>query len=415
MERVSAEKAVSRIPSGARVVLPQGCIEPWSIFDAIAASRGDPETPTRLYSGLQFGDYRFLGDLGASEHETGGLGPGYRYVTWQVGGSIRRLARTDRIGFLPLRFGQIPWLFGPGGALQTEVAVIQCTPPRNGRVSLGSACAIYPSMVEAARLVIAEIHPDMPWSSGDTELPAESIDLAVDATGPLGTLPRATSDDVDRKIAENVLSLIPDDAWVQLGVGTIPEAVLLALCDRPGINLHSGMYSDPLMEFLDRQPNARVTTGEVSGSVEMYRRTAADPRVTFQPTTTTHHLPYLASIDRFISVNSAIEVDLTGEVNGTTIGGHPVSGVGGSLDFVEGARYSRGGASIVAMRSMAKDRSRIVRRLPEGNAVSLPAFTVDYVVTEHGVARLTGRDLDERAEALLEVAAPGARESLRRA
>lgn len=412
MERVSAQAAVASIPPGARVVLPQGCIEPWSIFDAIAASRGDSSNPTRLYSGLQFGEYRFLGDLGATGQETGGLGPGYRYVTWQVGGAIRRLARTDRIGFLPLRFGQIPWLFGVGGALQTEVAVIQCTPPRGGRVSLGSACAIYPSMVEAAKLVIAEIHPEMPWSTGDTEMDVARIDLAVEATGPLGTLPRATCDDVDRQIAKHVLDLIPDGSWVQLGVGTIPEAVLLALCDRPGVNLHSGMYSDPLMEFLDCQPDARVTTGEVSGSVEMYRRVADDPRVTFQPTTLTHHLPYLAGIDRFISVNSAIEVDLTGQVNGATVGGHPVSGVGGSLDFVEGARYSRGGASIVAMRSMAKANSRIVRRLPEGNAVSLPAFTVDYVVTEHGVARLTGRDLGERAEALRSVAAPEARGGL---
>ncbi len=394
------------------MVLPQGCIEPWSIFDAIAASPGHPEDPVRLYSGLQFGEYRFLGDMAELDHETGGLGPGYRYVTWQVGSALRRIARTDRIGFLPLRFGQIPWLFGPGGALRAEVAVIQCTPPRGGRVSLGPACAIYPSMIEAADLVIAEIHPDLPWSQGTTEVPVERVDAFVDATGPLGTLPRASCDDVDRQIVGHVLGLVPDDAWVQLGVGTIPEAVLLALSERPGINLHSGMYSDPLLEFLDRRPEARVVTGEVSGSIEAYRRATEDPRVSLQPTTVTHHLPYLAGIERFISINSAIEVDLTGQVNGATVGGHPVSGVGGSLDFVEGARYSPGGASIVAMRSLAKTRSRIVRRLPEGNAVSLPNFTVDYVVTEHGVARLTGRDLAERAVALRAIAAPEKRAEL---
>lgn len=403
---------MATIPAGARVVLPQGCIEPWSIFDAIAASRGDPSNPTRLYSGLQFGRYRFLGNLEAIEHETGGLGPGYRYVTWQVGGALRRVARTGRTGFLPLRFGDIPRMFGPGGPLQAEVAVIQCTPPRGGRVSLGNACAIYPSVIEAAKLVIAEIHPDMPWSSGTTEIPADRIDLAVDATGPLGTLPRATCDEVDRAIVDHVLGLVPDGAWVQLGVGTLPEAVLLGLSERPGINLHSGMYSDPLLDFLDRQPEARVTTGEVSGSLEMYRCAVSDPRVSLQPTTVTHSLPYLAGIDRFVSINSAIEVDLTGQVNGTMVDGHPVSGVGGSLDFVEGARYSKGGFSVVAMRSRAKDRSRIVRRLPEGNAVSLPSFSVDYVVTEHGVACLDGRDLDERAAALQAIAAPEMRERL---
>ncbi|MDG2308132.1 MAG: acetyl-CoA hydrolase/transferase C-terminal domain-containing protein [Candidatus Binatia bacterium] len=412
MERVRADKAVSEIPAGARVVLPQGCIEPWSVFDAIAASRGDPANPTRLYSGLQFGRYRFLGDLDATDHETGGLGPGYRYVTWQVGGAIRRIARSGRIGFLPLRFGDIPRLFGRGGFLSAEVAVIQCTPPRAGRVSLGSACAIYPAMVEAAKLVIAEIHPDMPWSDGTTEIPVDAIDFAVDATGPLGTLPRASCDDIDRAIVDHVLELIPDDAWVQLGVGTIPEAVLLALSERSGINLHSGMYSDPLLEFLDRQPNAKVVTGEVSGSVEMYRQAVADPRVSLQPTTVTHSLPYLAGIERFVSINSAIEVDLTGQVNGATIGGHCVSGVGGSLDFVEGARYSPGGFSVVAMRSKAKAHSRIVPRLPEGNAVSLPNFTVDFVVTEQGVARLTGCDLEERAAALRAIAAPEMRAGL---
>ena len=278
---------------------------------------------------------------------------------------------------------------------------------RAGRVSLGSACAIYPAMVEAAKLVIAEIHPDMPWSDGTTEIPVDAIDFAVDATGPLGTLPRASCDDIDRAIVDHVLELIPDDAWVQLGVGTIPEAVLLALSERSGINLHSGMYSDPLLEFLDRQPNAKVVTGEVSGSVEMYRQAVADPRVSLQPTTVTHSLPYLAGIERFVSINSAIEVDLTGQVNGATIGGHCVSGVGGSLDFVEGARYSPGGFSVVAMRSKAKAHSRIVPRLPEGNAVSLPNFTVDFVVTEQGVARLTGCDLEEPRRGVARDRRPG--------
>ncbi len=412
MERVDAARAVSAIPAGSRVVLPQGCIEPWSIFDAIAASRGDPDNPTRLYSGLQFGRYRFLGDLDATEHETGGLGPGYRYVTWQVGGALRKVARHGRTGFLPLRFGDIPRMFGRGGALEAEVAVIQCSPPRGGSVSLGNACAIYPSVIEAARLVIAEIHPDMPWSSGTTEVDLGQIDLAVEATGPLGVLPRATCDDVDRAIVGHVLELVPEDSWVQLGVGTIPEAVLLGLSERPGIKLHSGMYSDPLIEFLDRRPEARVVTGELSGSVEMYRRAIADPRVSLQPTTVTHSLPHLASLERFVSINSAIEVDLTGQVNGATIEGHPVSGVGGSLDFVEGARYSSGGRSIVALRATAKGRSRIVSQLPAGNAVSLPRFTVDYVVTEHGVARLTGRDLQERAAALAAIAAPEHRRML---
>ncbi|HEY8516641.1 MAG TPA: acetyl-CoA hydrolase/transferase C-terminal domain-containing protein [Candidatus Binatia bacterium] len=396
-------------------MLPHGCIEPSALYEALAASRGHPDAPPTLYGGLAFGDYAFLGPgLKGEPAETGGLGPGYRYVTWQVGPRIRHLARGGRIGILPLRFRDIPRVFGPGGRLEADVAVIQCSPPRDGTVSLGISCSIFPSVIAAAKLVIAEIHPDMPYTEGCTEVPVDMIDVAVDATAPLGTLARAEPDEVDRRIIERVLRLVPEGAWVQLGVGAIPDALLPRLSDVPGVNLHSGMLSDGLMDFLEAAPpTARVVTGEIEGSHEMYRRSATDPRVSFQPTTVIHDVPHLAQLERFVSINSAIEVDLDGQVNGETIDGVQVSGVGGSLDFVEAARYSPGGRSIIALRSTAKNRSRIVDRLTTGTAVTVPRFAVDVVVTEHGVAELTGLDLRERAEALIAIAAPEARDELR--
>jgi 4-hydroxybutyrate CoA-transferase len=292
--------------------------------------------------------------------------------------------------------------------------VIQCAPPRAGKVNLGISCSIFPSVVAAARLVIAEIHPDMPWSQGGTEVPADAIDLAVDAIAPLATLDRASPDAVDEQIIARVLRLIPDDAWVQLGVGAIPDAILSRLREHPGVKLHSGMLTDGLADFLDAAgPDARVVTGEVEGSHAMYAQAAADPRVTFQPTTVIHDVPHMATLERFVSINSAIEIDLDGQVNGETIDGAQVSGVGGSLDFVEAARYSPGGRSVIALRSTAKGRSRIVDRLASGSAVTVPRFAVDVVVTEHGVAELAGLDLDERAEALIEIADPAARADLR--
>lgn len=397
------------------MVLPHGGIEPRAVYDALAASRGNPDAPPTLYTGLQFGDYRFLGPGSSGEPaDVGGLGPGYRFVTWQVGPAVRKLARAGRIGVLPLRFRDIPRVFGSGGKLAADVAVIQCAPPRDGKVNLGVSCSIFPAIVAAARLVIAEIHPDMPRTAGDTELAVEDIDLAVDATAPLGTLARATPDAVDEQIIARVRSLIPDDAWVQLGVGAIPDAILGRLHEHPGIKLHSGMLTDPLIEFLDAAgSDARVVTGEVEGSHEMYARVGRDPRVMFRPTTLIHDVPYMATLDRFVSINSAIEVDLDGQVNGETIDGAQVSGVGGSLDFVEAARYSRGGRSIVALRSTAKGRSRIVDRLATGTAVTIPRHAVDVIVTEHGVADLAALDLDERAEALIEIADPAARSELR--
>lgn len=396
-------------------MLPHGGIDPRAVYDALATSAGHRDAPPTLYTGLQFGDYGFLGPgLSGEPAEIGGLGPGYRFVTWQVGPAVRQLARTGRIGVLPVRFRDIPRVFGPGGRLAADVAVIQCTPPRDGKVNLGVSCSIFPSVVAAASLVIAELHPDMPWTAGATELPVSAIDLACDATAPLGTLARAKPDAIDEQIIARVRQLVPDDAWVQLGVGAIPDAVLGRLHEHPGIKLHSGMLTDPLIEFLDGAGrDARVVTGEVEGSHEMYARMDKDPRVTFHPTTVIHDVPHLATLDRFVSINSAIEVDLDGQVNGETIDGAQVSGVGGSLDFVEAARYSRGGRSIIALRSTAKGRSRIVYRLASGTAVTIPRHVVDVIVTEHGVADLAALDLEERADALIEIADPAARADLR--
>jgi len=344
----------------------------------------------------------------------GGLGPGYRFVTWQVGPSIRRLARDGRVGVLPLRFRDIPRVFGPGGRLAADVAVIQCAPPRDGRVNLGVSCSIFPSVIAAARLVIAEIHPDMPRTAGETDIPVDRIDLAVDAVAPLGTLARAEPDAVDEQIVARVQNLLPENAWVQLGVGAIPDAILARLHEHRGVSLHSGMLTDALGDFLDAaRPETRVVTGEVEGSHALYARVGGDPRVVFLPTTVIHDVPHMAKLERLVSINSAIEVDLDGQVNGETIDGAQVSGVGGSLDFVEAARYSPGGRSIVALRSTAKDRSRIVDRLSTGTAVTIPRHAVDVVVTEHGVAELYALDLAERAEALIEIADPAVRSDLR--
>jgi acyl-CoA hydrolase len=416
MRRVGADEAVAAIPAGARVLLPHGCVEPAAIYDAIRRSPGQPSRPPLLMSGLQFGDYAFLGGA-ASEggpDGLGGLGPGYRYLTWQVGPRIRDWMAGGRVSFLPLRFRDIPRVVGRGGALQADVVVLQCAPPVEGRINLGISCSIFPAAIAAARLVIAEIHPDMPRTAGATTLPADCVDLAVEAAAPLATLGRATADEVDRAIVARTLDLIPGDAWIQLGVGAIPDAILEALCDVPGVKLHSGMLTDALVGFLDRnEAAAAVVTGEVCGTDRLYRRLDGEPRVSFQPTTRVHDIPYLSGLDRFVSINSAVEIDLWGQVNGEAIDGRQISGVGGCLDFVEAARYSDQGLSVIALRSTARGRSRIVPRLATGTPVTVPRFAVDVVITEHGVARLTGLPLEERAAGLIAIAAPECRSELR--
>ena len=254
--------AVARIPPGARVLLPHGCIEPISLFDAIGASPGHAGRPPVLYAGLHFGEYGFLGpQRDDPAPSTGALAPGWRFVTWQVGPAIRRAMGKGRIAFLPARFRDIPRLFGRGGPLEAEVVVLQCAPPRGDRVNLGISCSIFPAAIECARLVIAEFHPEMPWTAGSTEFPLSRIDVAVDAIGPLGTLARAEADEVDRAIVDRVLGILPPRPWVQLGVGAVPDCILARLGEIPGVRLHSGMLTDALVDFLDAAgPEARVVT-----------------------------------------------------------------------------------------------------------------------------------------------------------
>jgi acyl-CoA hydrolase len=200
---------------------------------------------------------------------------------------------------------------------------------------------------------------------------------------------------------------------VQLGVGAIPDAILARLGEIEGVNLHSGMLSDGLADFWRPQVPARGSSP--ASSPDRSRCTSKRLAIhasssSRRPSCTTS--PYIASLERFVSINSAIEIDLSGQVNGEAIDGVQVSGVGGSLDFVEGARYSPGGMSVIALRSTARGRSRIVPRLREGTPVTVPRFAADIVVTEHGIARLEGLDLEARAAALAAIAAPEARHGL---
>jgi 4-hydroxybutyrate CoA-transferase len=406
MQIVSAKKAIGAIPDGSRVVLPQGAIEPSTLYEAFAADHQRFRT-LALYSGLQFGTYPFL---------AAGLGTHFTYTTWQAAHRLRDLMGAGAIGFVPLRFSQICPTFSRAGPLPADVVIIQTTPPERGRVSLGIAVSIYPELIESTRLVIAEINPAMPRIEGAAVIAADAIDFGVEAQCPLGTYASRPRTARDEKIADHVQALVPRGAWVQLGVGAIPDAVLARLADVPDANLHSGMLTDGLMQYLDRvRHTPRVIAGEVAGSAALYDAVGASPAVELHPTRVTHSR-FLARLPRFVAINSAIEVDLSGQINAEAIDGVQVSGVGGSLDFTEAAAYSPGGISITTLPSTTPDgkRSRIVATLAQGTPVTIPRVAADAVVTEFGVAHLRGRDLHARTEALIAVAHPEFRDGLAR-
>lgn len=399
MEILSPREAVGRIPDGVRVILPHGSIEPSLFYRALLDER-DRFRQLQLYSGLQFGDYPFLSE---------GLGENFHYTTWQASAKLRKLFQQQKIDFLPLRFRDVTRVVAHDGPVPPYAVVIQTSPPQDDWVSLGLSVSLYRDLVESARLVIAEINPRVPWTHGNSRLPAHVIDIGIESDAPLGEYRSPRRSPRDEQIVERVLSLILAGAWVQIGVGAIPDAVLSRLHEIPDVNLHSGMLTDGLIEVFEKSRHRpRVVTGEICGSPALYELAANESAIELHPSSLTHDVPYLGRLPRFVSVNSAVEVDLAGQINGETIDGLQISGVGGSLDFVEGAAASRGGMAILALPSTTEDgkRSKIVSRLSAETPATIPRVCADVVVTEFGVAHLRGRTLRERAAALRAIADP---------
>jgi 4-hydroxybutyrate CoA-transferase len=407
MKVVSATEAIRAIPNDARVVLPHGCVEPTALYRAFQQEH-QRFSGLQLYSGLQFGDYPFL---------RAGLGTHFSYTTWQASARLRSYMQERRIDVLPLRFRDVTRVVSRSGPIVPDVVVVQTTRPRRNEVSLGISVSLYLDLIRDAPLVIAELNEHMPWTHGASRLPLGAIHLGVESSEPLGTYRSPRRSARDDKIVESVLRLIPAGAWVQFGVGAIPDAVLCRLHEVRDVNIHSGMLTEGLMDFVRRSRHrARVVTGEVAGSPALYDFVGRSQQIELQPVTVTHNLLELAKLCRFVSINSAVEVDLQGQVNGETIDGLQISGVGGSLDFMEGAEYSPGGMSILALASTTEDgsRSKLVRRLGARTPVTIPRFCADYVVTEFGAARIRGLSVRERAAALTAIAHPDWRSELAR-
>ncbi len=409
MKVVDPASAVAALEDGTRVVFPGGCADPRRFYQAFSA---DVERFSSLTvcSGLSLGRYDFL---------QRGLGEHFHYTTWQAAPALRKLfSENDRakVSFVPLRLSDLMQTIRRDGPFHIDAQVIQTSMPQaDGTVSLGISVGPNPHFLQQTRLVIAEMNSNMPVTAGNSRVPLERIDFAIESDEPLATYDTGSPDARDERIIENVLSLIPDRATVQLGIGAVPDRVLASLGGVPGVSLYSGMLSQGLVTFLDTvsgQP--QILTGELAGLPSLYERCNGNTLVNMQGLDYTHHPGALAELDRFISINSAIEIDLMGQSNGETLGATQISGAGGSLEYIEAAARSPRGCSIIAMPSTTADgkRSKIVAALAPGSVVTTPRFCVDCVVTEYGIARLRGRSLWQRAEALIAVSHPEFRDEL---
>jgi len=403
---VSAEEAIGLLRPGMRVLLPPGCGEPRPLVEEIV--RQAPRLrPLTLMGGLLLGDYPFC----APEHQDT-----FRWVTFHMMPALRDAAGRGQVEFLPVRYFDTLKVFGPGGPWAADVVLIQTAPPeRDGRVSLGVSTSYPLPLARTAPLVIAEVNRRMPRTLGDSTLGLDRVAAWVESDRALAAYPGPAVGEVERRIAGHVAELVPDGATVQVGIGSVPEAIAAALGGHRNLGLHS-LLVDAMLPLLAGGVVTRTRLGEIMGTEPLFRAVHENPLVRMEPSSRIHNPRVIATLDRFISVNSAIEVDLAGQVNAESLGDRQVAGIGGQFDFVEGAYWAPGGRSVVALASTGRggDASRIVARLPAGARVTTPRHLTDCIVTEFGRADLRGRSVEQRARALIGLAHPRFREGLER-
>jgi len=410
---VSAEEAVELVRSDNRVYVHEGCGTPLPIIEALVR-RAPLLRNVEIVHMLTFGP----ADYTRPEFERS-----FRHVGLFIGGNVREAVNDGRADYIPIFLSEIEGLF-TSGQMPLDVTIVQTSPPdSHGFLSLGTSIDCGLNAARVARHVIAEVNSQMPRTYGDTFIHVSKVTAIVETNRPLLELKAEPSTEVQERIAERVASLIPDGATLQTGIGGIPDAVLRFLRDRRDLGIHSEMCTDGIVDLVQcgaitndrkRLHRGKIVAGFVLGTKRLFEFIHENPIFEFHPTSYVNDPFNIAQNDNMVAINSAIEVDLTGQVCADSIGTRPYSGFGGQVDFVRGAARSKGGRPIIALNSTAKHGtvSRIVPVLSPGAGVVTCRADVHYVVTEHGIAYLHGKTLRQRAEALIAVADPRFRAEL---
>lgn len=343
-----------------------------------------------------------------------------------AGKVTRELINQGRADYVPIFLSEIPKLFRRGEQ-RVDTALIQVSKPdQHGNCSLGISVEATAAACDMAGRIIAHINPNMPRTHGDSFINLNRIDYAYAEAAPLLLHENRETSTVDQRVGEHVASLVEDGSCLQMGIGAIPDAALACLGDRKDLGVHTEMFSDGVLDLLEsgvvtnarkKIGRGRVVTSFAMGSQRLYDFVNDNPEVAFLDVEYVNNPVVIAKNKNVMSINSAIQVDLTGQVCADSLGYRIYSGVGGQVDFVQGAMYAEGGKSIIALPSTAQHGavSRLVAAIERGAGVVTTRAQVDYVVTEYGVAELRGRSLSERAADLIAIAHPDFRESLARA
>jgi 4-hydroxybutyrate CoA-transferase len=407
------DEALRCVQSGMRVYIQPGCAEPETLVEALM-QRGPHVNDVEIVHMLTFG---------VAPYVAPDMGGHFRHNAVFIGGNVRDAINDGRADYTPIYLSEIENLF-ESGAMPLDVALVQVSPPdAHGFCSFGIGVDTTLTAAKQAQYVVAQVNDEMPRTYGDSFIHVSDIDAVVESSRPLCEMKKVEITDMHTAIARNVAGLIEDGSVLQTGIGGIPDAVLNFLMDRRDLGVHSELVSDgaiPLIEagvITGARKNfkpRKIIVGFILGTRKMFDFVDNNPIFEFHPTAYVNDPGLIARNDRMVAINSALQVDLTGQVCSDSIGNQFYSGIGGQVDFLRGASRSKGGKAIIALSSTAKGGtiSRIVPMLSPGAGVVTSRGLVRYVVTEFGVAFLHGKSIRERAQALIEIAHPKFREEL---
>ena len=409
----TADEALRCVQSGMRVYIQPGCAEPETLVEALL----------RRGPFVQNVEIVHMMTMGAAPYVAPEMAGHFRHNAMFIGGNVREAINDGRADYTPIYLSEIEGLF-ESGAMPIDVALLELSPPDpHGFCSFGVNVDTSLTAAKCARYVVAQINDQMPRTFGDSFIHVNDLDVVVHSSRPLCAMKQPQITHMHKAIARNVADLIEDGAVLQTGIGGIPDAVLPFLMDRKDLAIHSELVSDGVIPLI----NAGVITGArknfkprkiilgfAIGTKQLFDFVDNNPIFEFHPTAYTNDPALIARNDNMVAINSALQIDLTGQVCSDSIGNQFYSGIGGQVDFIRGASRSKHGKPIIAISSTAKDGaiSRIVPMLSPGAGVVTSRGLIRYVVTEYGIAYLHGKTIRQRAQALIDIAHPNFREEL---
>jgi acyl-CoA hydrolase len=409
----TADEALRVVQSGMRVYIQPGCAEPETLVEAMMHRAPDVRDVEVVH----------MRTMGAAPYVAPEMEAHFRHKAFFIGPNVRDAINAGRADYVPIHLSEVEELF-ESGAMPLDVALIQVSPPdSHGYCSFGVGIDTTLTAARCAGYVVAQVNNYMPRTLGDSYIHVSDIDAVVESSQPLCEFKQPFVTDMHVAVARNVAGLIEDGAVLQTGIGGLPDAVLPFLTDRKDLGVQSELITDAVIPLIEAgvitgarknfKPR-KIIVGFAIGTKKIFEFVDNNPIFEFHPTAYTNDPVLIARNDNMVAINSAIQVDLTGQVCSDSIGTSFYSGIGGQVDFLRGASRSKGGKPIVAISSTTKNGtvSRIVPILSPGAGVVTSRGLVRYVVTEHGVAYLHGKSIRERAQALIEVADPRFRNEL---